>query len=337
MLRIRLLFLTKNVRSQSTLSRRELTNDEIREHRLRIFERERQKQYEQIRRLEKIEIDVQDPIQSKKLLMNKHVSTPLDCAKHLSSILVERSCLALINNETIWDMNRPLQNDCQLKFLHFKDENCEQQNRAYWRTCSFVLGFILENAFKSQYPIELCSFPPPSFQYGSFAYDVQLNLPDWKPTNDDLRCLSIQAYRLRDLDLPFQRLQITESVAEEMFRYDQFKLQQIPQMVRLLEADDQQKRLVVYRMGNHHVDITQGPLISSTKQFGRFEFAAIHNIDVPSYQQTMQRVQALSIPNQLHLHFWTFDFLLQRAKKRNLAPIPTLQQTKNNVQQTQTN
>lgn len=307
-----------------------LTNDEIREHRLRIFERERLNQYEKIRRLEKIEIDVQDAIESKKLLMNKNISTPYDCAKHLSSILVERSCLALINNETIWDMNRPLENDCQLKFLHFPDEKCEEQNRAYWRTCSFVLGYILETAFKSNYQIQLCSFPPPLFQYGSFAYDVQLNLGDWKPSNDDLRCLSIQAYKLRDLDLRFQRLEITESVAQEMFQYDQFKLLQIPQIARLLSPNDNQKRLAVYRMGNHHVDITQGPLISSTKQFGRFEFAAIHPIDVPSYQQTMQRIQALSIPNQLHLHFWTFDYLLQRAKKRNLAPLPTLNQNKTN-------
>ena len=61
-------------RSQSTtsaLSRSQLTNDEIRAHRLRIFSNERQTQIERIRRVEKTEIDVEDPIQSIKLLMNK--------------------------------------------------------------------------------------------------------------------------------------------------------------------------------------------------------------------------------------------------------------------------
>jgi hypothetical protein len=42
----------------------------------------------------------------------------------------------------------------------------------------------------------------------------------------------------------------------------------------------------------------------------------------------MQRIQALSIPNQLHLHYWTFDYLLERAKKINGASIPSLAKTK---------
>ena len=162
---------------------------------------------------------------------------------------------------------------------------------------------------------------------------------DWTPTLDDLRCLSIQASQLRDRDLRFQPLDITQAVAEEMFRYDRFKLAQIPQMLRRLSPDDEQERLTVYRMGNVHVDISRGPFISSTKQIGRFEFAAIHPIDVPSYNETMHRVQALSIPNQLHLHYWTFDYLLQRAKKRNRASLPSLQKDKSTEQinATQTN
>jgi len=318
-------------RSQSTssaLSRGRLTNDEIHAHRLRIFANERQTQMERIRRVEKIEVDVRDPIQSTKLLMNKNLSTPYHCAQHLSSVLVDRSCLALIDDQHIWDMNRPLERDCTLKFLHFMEEKCEEQNRAYWRTCSFILGYILETAFKSNYNVELCSFPPPQFQNGSFAYDAQLNLGDWQPNRDDLRCLSIQAYKLRDHDLRFERLDITQSIAEEMFAHDRFKVAQIPHMVRLLSPSDNQPRLTVYKMGDHHVDITRGPLISSTKQIGRFEFSAIHNIDVPSYNERMQRVQALSIPNQLHLHYWTFDYLLERAKKLNASSIPTLSKTK---------
>lgn len=162
--------------TSSLPSRNHLTNDEIRAHRLRIFNNERQVQMERIRRVEKIEINVQDPIESKKLLMNKNLSTPYNCAQHLSSILTDRSCLALIDDKHIWDMNRPLEYDCTLKFLHFMDEKCEEQNRAYWRTCSFIIGYILETAFKSNYNVELCSFPSPQFQYGSFVYDAKLNL-----------------------------------------------------------------------------------------------------------------------------------------------------------------
>ena len=88
-----------------------------------------------------------------------------------------------------------------------------------------------------------------------------------------------------------------------MFAHDRFKLAQIPHMVRLISLTDNQPRLTIYRMGDCHIDITRGPLILSTKQIGRFEFSAIHSIDVPSYYQMMQGAQALSIPNQLHLHY----------------------------------
>ncbi|CAF1480132.1 unnamed protein product [Rotaria sp. Silwood1] len=180
--------------------------------------------------------------------MNKNLLTPYHCAQHLSSGLVDQSCLALIDDEHIWDMNRPLEHDCKLKFLHFMEEN----------------------SFKSNYNVELCSFSPPQFQYGSFAYDVKLNLD------------------------------IAQSVAEEMFAYDRFKLAQIPHMLRLMSPLDTQTSLSVYRMGDCHFDITRRPLISKTKQKGKFEFSAIHQIDIPSYGETMQCVQALSIPSQLH-------------------------------------
>jgi hypothetical protein len=54
--------------------------------------------------------------------MNKNLSTRHHCAKHLSSLLVARSCLALIDDQHIWDINRPLKRDCKLKF-YFMEKN----------------------------------------------------------------------------------------------------------------------------------------------------------------------------------------------------------------------
>ena len=39
----------------------------------------------------------------------------------LSELLMNRSVVALVNGK-VWDMNRPLEENCELKFLHFKDE-----------------------------------------------------------------------------------------------------------------------------------------------------------------------------------------------------------------------
>ena len=42
-----------------------------------------------------------------------------------------RSVLALVNDQP-WDMHRPITEDCELKFLHFKDENPELVNQVYF-------------------------------------------------------------------------------------------------------------------------------------------------------------------------------------------------------------
>lgn len=77
-------------------------------------------------------------------------------------MLVRRSALALINGEKYWDMHRPLDADCELQLLHFQDEYPAQVNKAYWRTCSFMLGSVLSNAFKENIEIILHSFPKPN-------------------------------------------------------------------------------------------------------------------------------------------------------------------------------
>ncbi|CAF2818836.1 unnamed protein product [Rotaria sp. Silwood2] len=106
-------------------------------------------------------------------------------------------------------------------------------------------------------------------------------------------------------------------------------------MLHLMSPLDTQTRLSVYRIGDCHVDIKRGPLISLRKQIGRFEFSAIHQIDIPSCGETMQRVQALSIPSQLHLHYWTFDYLLERAKKINGISVPSLAKSKTSDNKTE--
>jgi hypothetical protein len=39
----------------------------------------------------------------------------------ISELLCKQSVLAELDNEKIWDMHRPLEESCTLKFLHFKD------------------------------------------------------------------------------------------------------------------------------------------------------------------------------------------------------------------------
>lgn len=58
-----------------------LTNAEVRKKRNAVFEEEKQRQgREFVKRIEKISVEVKLPGRREHLLMNKHISTPYNCA-----------------------------------------------------------------------------------------------------------------------------------------------------------------------------------------------------------------------------------------------------------------
>ena len=320
-----LLFLL-NVRSSigkcsSRLYSSKVTNEFAMRHRAQIFEREKQSQLKEIERIEKIEVKAIDQENREHvLMMNKDLSTPYNCAMHLSELLCQRSVVAKVDG-AIWDMHRPLENSCTLNFLHFNSENPIESNNAYWRSCSFLLGYLLESAFKQNFFVDLCSFTAPDIKSGSFFYDVKLNIDNWKPSKDELRCLSIAANKLFSRNLNFERLQVKPEVAAEMFKYNQLKLQQIPQIVasnqKSLEEGSTNNKITLYKVGDY-VDISKGPMIASTSLIGRFEVTGLFDVKSSKYG-SVQRIQGVSIPKELNLHFWTFNLLSQRASQPNAS------------------
>ncbi|BFZ25469.1 hypothetical protein BsWGS_28508 [Bradybaena similaris] len=300
-----------------------LTNSDVRKKRVQLFEKEQQRQLNLVTRVEKIQVKHVGVPEDCTLIMNRHLSTPYNCAMHIQELVTTRSALALVNGQP-WDMHRPLVEDCELKFLHFEDEDPRITNNAFWKSCSFILGHVLETAFHDKYYVELCSFPPPDVSSGSFVYDADLKVGDWTFSKTELNCLSRIGLRLRYEDLKFQRLDIPVSVALEMFADNRFKSQQIPSIA---DKSRSGSSVTVYRLGDH-VDISSGPLISSSSQIGRYSVCAVHNIESESFGK-LQRVQGLALPTQLLLHSWTYDTILRpRAAKLNLGPLPQLKATR---------
>ncbi|XP_076334115.1 large ribosomal subunit protein mL39-like [Tachypleus tridentatus] len=76
-------------------------------------------------------------------------------------MLTQQSVLAEVNGK-LWDMHRPLEENCTLRFLHFKTEDPFQVNKAFWRSCSFLLGLVLEKALRDDFYVELHSWPKPN-------------------------------------------------------------------------------------------------------------------------------------------------------------------------------
>lgn len=297
-------------------STRKLSNAEVRRKRNDLFEAEKQRQLSLYERIEKVEVQYTGLPESCTLIMNKGISTPYNCAMHMTEHIGNQAVLALVNGK-LWDMHRPLMEDCQLSFLHFRDEDPRMVNKAFWRSCSFILGGVLETAFKEEFYIQLCSFPKPDVRSGSFVYDVDLDMSHWSPSSVELRCISQIGSRLKEKDYKFERLDMTIEKAEEMFTDNKYKLQQIPSIASKSESLN---HVTVYRAGEH-IDISRGPMISTTALLNRFDISAVHKLDT-SLSNTMYRVQGIGMPTQLQLHYWTYEQLVNRSKKLNPALMP---------------
>nr|SVE73701.1 EOG090X0A3R [Daphnia atkinsoni] len=283
--------------------------DDIRRRRLTIFDKEYKRQQALIPRLEKIEVNYEGlDNEAITLVMNKGVSTPYNCAQHINEQLLKRSVVAEINGE-LWDMHRPISSDCTLKLLHMKQEDqhqATQVNKAFWRSCSFLLGAVVESSFQDEISVCLHSFPPANVRSGSFVYDVQLNLEDWVPTQNDFRQIAASFQKFVRQDHVFQRLDVDSSVALSMFEDNAFKSEQIPHIATKSSTG---RTITVYRVGDH-IDISRGPMIASSSLVGRCSIAAIHKLSPKFY-----RFQGVALPSEIHINHFAFGILESRARK----------------------
>lgn len=239
----------------------------------------------------------------------------------------KRSALALIDGTTPWDMHRPLQDSCTLQLLHFTVADPHFVNKAFWRTCSFMLGAALTNAFKEKADLNLHSFPTPSVRSGSFVYDFSISHADFKPTKPEMRTFSAEMIKLANRDLKIERLDVSHDVALEIFEHNPFKREQLPSI-----SNQSNGIVTIYRAGDH-LDISRGPMVGSTRQVGKCTIAAIHPIPCPEMGGVnLYRAQGVALPIGLHLNHFAFGILEERAKKLNNARFPNEQASEEPVQ-----
>ncbi|XP_060828905.1 large ribosomal subunit protein mL39 [Bombus pascuorum] len=300
------LCLTSNIQSRYNSI---LSKVEAKQRRNLLFEEEKKRQRSTVGRIEKIEVKYQSPVEDITLIMNKNISTPTDCAKHISEGVSKVSALAMVDGLP-WDMNRPLLENCELKFLNLLSPENKIVNSAFWRTCSFILGAVVDMAFKPEITAHLHSFPIPVIKSGSFIYDVYVDLVDWKPTGQEMCALSAQYVKLINKELPIDRIEITESLALDMFKDNPIKISQIPEI-----ASSNNNKITLYRIGDH-IDISKGPMIGNSSLIGRCTIAAVHKV---SEMENLYRFQGVALPKGVLLNQYAYGILENRARKLNTA------------------
>lgn len=104
--------------------------------------------------IEKIDITLPD---GKVIVGESWATSPADVARGLSKSLFERTVIARIDkgteNETLWDLERPLEKSVQLELLDFEDP---EGKKVFWHSSAHILGEASERRFGC----DLCIGPP---------------------------------------------------------------------------------------------------------------------------------------------------------------------------------
>lgn len=290
---------------------------ELRGVRSAVFSREQARQRALYPRTEKIEVTLQGPgLQGTLLIMNKGVSTPHSCARHLTDWHVTSSALALVDGEP-WPLHQPLTQACSLSLLTFKDTDPQLVNQAYWRSCAGLLGQVLEDAFKDDFTVELLPTPEVPVTAGAFCCDVVLDpqLDSWTPSEEALRSLTCGVQKLILQDLPWEPLQVTPAVALEVFSHSRCKQEEVEEKA----AQNPGGTVTLYRCGDH-VLLSGGPLVARTGLCSQYEVTSMHTLGKGPWG-LQRRVQGLSLPLQLLAHHTVWRKLRSRAVK--LLKVPT--------------
>ncbi|XP_037820139.1 39S ribosomal protein L39, mitochondrial [Lucilia sericata] len=286
------------------------------ERRNDLFTKEQKRQRELVGRIEKIEVRYLGLPEDVTLIMNRDLSTPYNCAQHLSEGHCKRSALALIDGNVPWDMHRPLPDNCTLQLLNFTVADPHVVNKAFWRTCSFMLGAALQNAFKEEARLQLHSFPGPNIKSGSFVHDIVLGSKTWKASNEELRALSAEMIKLAAKDLKLERLEVNNELALEMFKDSRYKSEQLPSI-----SQQNHGRVVLYRMGKH-IDISRGPMVASSRFLGKCTVTAAHKLADEGASDALYRMQGVALPVGFVLNHVAYGSLEDRARKLNPARQP---------------
>ncbi|XP_011604408.1 large ribosomal subunit protein mL39 [Takifugu rubripes] len=276
-----------------------------------VFSREQARQRALYPRIEKIEVSMHGPgLDGTLLIMNKGMSTPLSCARHLTEYHVNNSVLALVDGE-LWPLHRPLTHSCSLSLLTFKDNDPTVVNEAYWRSCAALLGQVLETAFKDKFNVDLLSTVEVPVTSGAFCCDVVLDpqLDSWTPSEESLRSLTKGAQQLILKDLAWEPLEVVPSVALEVFSHHRCKQEEIEQKA----AENPKGTVMLYRCGDH-VLLSGGPLVARTGLCLQYEVTALHSLGQGPWG-LHRRAQGLSLPLQLQAHHTVWRKLRQRAEK----------------------
>ncbi|KAF2259972.1 threonyl-tRNA synthetase-like protein [Lojkania enalia] len=272
------------------------------DHRIQIFERLKAKYDEEVAQKPREKIDITLP-DGKVIIGESWATSPADVARGISKSLFERTVIARIDqgteNETLWDLERPLERSVKLEFLDFEHP---EGKKVFWHSSAHILGEAAERRFGC----DLCIGPPIE---DGFYYEMALPEKAAVEQSDHKPLETIVSSIVKEKQV-FQRLSLSKSDLLEMFKSNPYKQHIIKDKI----PDD--TFTTVYRNGPL-IDLCRGPHVPHTgriKQFKVMKNSASYFLGDAS-NDSLQRIYGVSFPDKdqmaAHLKY------LEEAAKRD--------------------
>ncbi|CAG8562565.1 4547_t:CDS:10 [Paraglomus brasilianum] len=224
-------------------------------------------------------------------------TTPMDVAKEISKSLSERVVIAKVNG-TLFDLCRPLEEDCVLELLDFDHE---EGKKVFWHSSAHVLG----EACERHYGCHLCIGPPLE---DGFYYEMAIS--DRVVHQTDYLALETVAKSAIKEKQPFVRLTLSKEQLLTMFKHNQYKLHLINSKI------PDGSSTTVYRCGPL-IDLCMGPHVPHTgkiKAFSVTKNSASYFLG-DAKNDSLQRIYGISFPDSKQMT--EYKKFIEEAGKRD--------------------
>lgn len=226
------------------------------QHRIDIFEKLKKKQDEELASKPREDIVITLPDGSTREGKSWETS-PADIARAISKSLFEKTVIARIDGEHLWDLERPFEKSCRMELLDFEHP---EGRKAFWHSSAHVLGEAAERRFGC----DLCIGPPVT---DGFYYEMALpeqaavQFTDYKP----LETIVSKAVKEKQ---PFERLTLKKEDLLEMFKSNKYKQHIIKDKI------PDGSSTTVYRCGPL-IDLCRGPHVPHTGRIKEFKIMKV--------------------------------------------------------------
>ena len=225
-------------------------------------------------------------------------TTSMDIAMGISDGLARNVLSATVNNE-VWDLNRPIYEDCNIKLNTWSDADGKS---CFWHSSAHLLAEALEFFYPGiQFGIG------PSIETG-FYYDIDLN--GHSISSDDFEKIEAKIKELAKEKNKFIRSDISKKDAIKYFKNkgDNLKLE-------LLE-DLEDGKITFYKQGNF-TDLCKGPHLPDTSKIKAIKLLNIAGAywKGDETKKQLTRIYAISFTKEKDLK--QHMSMLEEAKKRD--------------------